>query len=313
MYEDKIDSIRIKFLRRRNRLDEDDKGQWVTTKKGHKIHINEEGVPDKGNPHVLEKMKGSDAERASRGIKKAVNDLNDKNDTMHINKLIKDVVDSDSEKSFPKNGRNERGGTVKLSTAEEKAKYLNDIIDSRIRDCEDEMESLGPGSGQDYKDARDTYVGAIAYYRKIKNSINGGDEPSTGRSGKYVDNTSGNNRKAFNKLTNTAKGLDDKNDIMHINKLVRDVVSTESSEKSFPKNGHNDRGGTVKFATAEDKRKYLNDIIDSRLRDCEDEIDSLSPRRGYSSRSTDYREARDTYEGAVAYYRKLKKAINGDD
>lgn len=30
-----------------------EEGQWVTTKEGHKIHLSEEGVPDKGNPHVL--------------------------------------------------------------------------------------------------------------------------------------------------------------------------------------------------------------------------------------------------------------------
>lgn len=39
------------------RLDEDD-GHWITTENGHKVHINGEGVPDKGNPHVISKMGG---------------------------------------------------------------------------------------------------------------------------------------------------------------------------------------------------------------------------------------------------------------
>lgn len=37
--------------RRKKRLDaKDEEGRWVTTENDHKIHLNEEGVPDKGNP-----------------------------------------------------------------------------------------------------------------------------------------------------------------------------------------------------------------------------------------------------------------------
>ena len=39
--------------RRQKRLDAKDEGRWVTTENDHRIHLNEEGVPDKGNPHVL--------------------------------------------------------------------------------------------------------------------------------------------------------------------------------------------------------------------------------------------------------------------
>lgn len=43
----------------RVRLDADDEeGRWVTTENDHKVHINEEGVPDKGNPFVLATMRG---------------------------------------------------------------------------------------------------------------------------------------------------------------------------------------------------------------------------------------------------------------
>lgn len=31
--------------------------KWVTTKEGNKVHFNDEGVPDKGNPHVLSVIK----------------------------------------------------------------------------------------------------------------------------------------------------------------------------------------------------------------------------------------------------------------
>lgn len=36
------------------------KGRWITTENGHKVHLNEEGEPDKGNPHVVNAMKGGD-------------------------------------------------------------------------------------------------------------------------------------------------------------------------------------------------------------------------------------------------------------
>ena len=61
---------------------DDDDGRWVTTQNGHKIHINEEGVPDKGNPHVLavmnggggvdSKVRGSSRYRGDDPIKKEV-------------------------------------------------------------------------------------------------------------------------------------------------------------------------------------------------------------------------------------------------
>lgn len=40
---------------------DDDKGRWITTENGHKVHLNEEGEPDKGNPHVVDKMKGGES------------------------------------------------------------------------------------------------------------------------------------------------------------------------------------------------------------------------------------------------------------
>ena len=39
------------------RADAED-GRWVTTENDHKIHFNEQGEPDKGNPHVISAMKG---------------------------------------------------------------------------------------------------------------------------------------------------------------------------------------------------------------------------------------------------------------
>lgn len=58
----------VEFRKRRAaRLDakkDDEEGRWVTTENNHKVHINEEGEPDKGNPHVIDAMRG---EKASPG------------------------------------------------------------------------------------------------------------------------------------------------------------------------------------------------------------------------------------------------------
>ena len=52
----KVDRFRE---RRQKRLDaKEDEGRWITTENGHKVHLNEEGEPDKGNPHVVNKMSG---------------------------------------------------------------------------------------------------------------------------------------------------------------------------------------------------------------------------------------------------------------
>ena len=50
---------------------DDDEDRWITTENGHKVHLNEEGVPDKGNPHVIEAMT---AEKTSKGHKVTMNE-----------------------------------------------------------------------------------------------------------------------------------------------------------------------------------------------------------------------------------------------
>lgn len=56
----RLDSVEAYRKRRDERLasrmDDDDDGRWVTTENNHKVHISDEGTPDKGNKHVLERM-----------------------------------------------------------------------------------------------------------------------------------------------------------------------------------------------------------------------------------------------------------------
>ena len=45
----------------------DEEGRWITTENNHKVHLNEEGEPDKGNPHVIAAMNGeSSGKKAKR-------------------------------------------------------------------------------------------------------------------------------------------------------------------------------------------------------------------------------------------------------
>lgn len=64
----KVDHYRQRRFRRlMSRLDAaEDKGHWITTENGHKVHLNEEGTPDKGNPHVIEKMAGGASAQISK-------------------------------------------------------------------------------------------------------------------------------------------------------------------------------------------------------------------------------------------------------
>lgn len=60
--------------RRAARLDaknaDDEEGRWVTTENNHKVHINEEGEPDKGNPHVLAVMQSGEKADAPKSIER---------------------------------------------------------------------------------------------------------------------------------------------------------------------------------------------------------------------------------------------------
>lgn len=63
------DSVKRFRERRQKRLDAkaDEEGRWVTTEEGHHVHFNENGEPDKGNPHVLNVMKFGTKTRAQLG------------------------------------------------------------------------------------------------------------------------------------------------------------------------------------------------------------------------------------------------------
>ena len=54
---------------RHDAADDDEEGRWVTTENNHKVHINEEGVPDKGNPHVLEVMEDKKGKKPKTSAK----------------------------------------------------------------------------------------------------------------------------------------------------------------------------------------------------------------------------------------------------
>ncbi len=71
----KVDSDIARFRKRRKdrldaRMDADEDGRWVTTEEKHKIHINENGEIDKGNPYLLKAIKENPKSTAQIGRKK---------------------------------------------------------------------------------------------------------------------------------------------------------------------------------------------------------------------------------------------------
>jgi len=54
-----------------------EKGRWITTDEGRRIHFDENGVPDKGNPHVIAAIKSGSRFDSSASAKKADYDDDD--------------------------------------------------------------------------------------------------------------------------------------------------------------------------------------------------------------------------------------------
>ncbi|MBE6725077.1 MAG: hypothetical protein E7576_07810 [Ruminococcaceae bacterium] len=52
-----------------------DKGKWITTENNHKVHLNENGQPDMGNPHVIAAMGGSESSVQVSDLSKRVEGL----------------------------------------------------------------------------------------------------------------------------------------------------------------------------------------------------------------------------------------------
>ena len=48
---------RTNYIIDRDNARVDDEGRWVTTEQGHHVHISGNGVPDKGNSHVLSRLR----------------------------------------------------------------------------------------------------------------------------------------------------------------------------------------------------------------------------------------------------------------
>jgi hypothetical protein len=74
------------------RFDEED-GRWVTTENDHTVHINEKGVPDKGNPYVIDVMNG----RKSEGGKSTWDEVADLPDPSAKRKYFRDKKDVSNE------------------------------------------------------------------------------------------------------------------------------------------------------------------------------------------------------------------------
>lgn len=75
-WKDEMESQKTKFRENPNRVNfdaADDDGSWITTENGHHVHLNEEGIPDKGNPHVISAMTGGKSadKKSSSGGKKS--------------------------------------------------------------------------------------------------------------------------------------------------------------------------------------------------------------------------------------------------
>lgn len=66
----------------------DDEGRWITTENNHKVHLNEEGEPDKGNPHVIEKMEDGEQGNKQESLPSKVERIWNELEYMPINTVF---------------------------------------------------------------------------------------------------------------------------------------------------------------------------------------------------------------------------------
>ena len=71
----------------------DNEGRWVTTRDKNKVHFNERGVPDKGNPYVISAMTGKKPKISLRYKQKKAQDLLHQGPWLDLDKLAV-VIDS---------------------------------------------------------------------------------------------------------------------------------------------------------------------------------------------------------------------------
>ena len=83
---DMVEAMWLEYKGRRKDGKDDEEGRWITTENKHKVHINEEGVADKGNPHVLAVM--------NEGEKSARNNSSPKGTAKHKIVNGKDISES---------------------------------------------------------------------------------------------------------------------------------------------------------------------------------------------------------------------------
>ena len=71
----------------------DSEGRWVTTRDKNKVHFNERGVPDKGNPYVISAMTGKKPKLSLRYKQKKAQDLLGKGKELDLDEIAV-VIDS---------------------------------------------------------------------------------------------------------------------------------------------------------------------------------------------------------------------------
>lgn len=129
--------------RRQKRLDAKAEGRWITTENNHHIHLNEEGVPDKGNPHVIEAMSGKVG-----SPKHSISSAEDAKKHRENTSKLKDAV-TQSELMLERftDGLKEKEEEKELHIKElkEHSEYWKDILDGKnyedVKKSADELQS----------------------------------------------------------------------------------------------------------------------------------------------------------------------------
>ena len=107
----------------------DDEGRWITTENGHKVHLNEEGEPDNGNKHVIEKMEGKESAKTIKHNIKSADDAKKHRENIRTLKDAVKKAEGDSERISEEFSKKEEETKKKIAELEEQINYFKEYTE----------------------------------------------------------------------------------------------------------------------------------------------------------------------------------------
>lgn len=174
-----------RFDRAIARLDaKEDEGRWVTTEEGHHVHFNENGEPDKGNPHVIKTMKSGTMSKAELGKRKFQRSAKRIKDSINAfssaskeeNSAKSALIDTETELRQARNRKRffdlDMKAINESSVADKTADEIEDMAQTIAEKNRDKAESMSPEEARKVQGE----INQLRYLAEIKRGIEDGKD-----------------------------------------------------------------------------------------------------------------------------------------